>query len=284
MVPCPEGPSYLKGVFFLNPNLGYAVGCEYILKYDGANWKVDYVCEGAALEDIWFNGPDDGWACGWQHEGGVLLRYDGRRWGRFEHNTAANAFYALHFSNPNDGWAAGFGICRWNGQRWEYVSDLTYLTDIYANSSTDVWATGVHDEKIYHYDGTAWTRVHDDPWGIELYSIFFTSPDHGWVGGMEANAGDESNIIEYRDGDWFYYLEPPWDEGIRRTVNALHFAGPNNGWAVGQETFRWDGARWWYVEPPPRSMRRGTLNDVFTLSENDAWAVGNTRTIIHYKP
>jgi len=73
IVPCPEGPSYLNGVFFLNPSLGYAVGCEYILKYDGEEWKTDYVCEGAALEDVWFNAPDDGWACGWEHGGGGII-------------------------------------------------------------------------------------------------------------------------------------------------------------------------------------------------------------------
>jgi len=100
---------------------------------------------------------------------------------------------------------------------------------------------------------------------------------------MGVIAGDQSNLMEYENGDWRYYQEPPWDEGIRRTVNAVHFSGPNNGWAVGQTTFRWDGERWWYVEPPPRSMHRSTLNDVFALSENDAWAVGG-RTILHYEP
>jgi len=103
-IPCPEGPSYLKGVFFLNPELGYAVGCEYILKYQRGKWGVDYVCEGAALEDVWFNAPDDGWACGWDHEGAVLLRYNGRRWDRFEHNTPAKAFYSLYFLDANNGW------------------------------------------------------------------------------------------------------------------------------------------------------------------------------------
>jgi photosystem II stability/assembly factor-like uncharacterized protein len=280
IVACPEGPSYLKGVFFLNPSLGYAVGCEYVLKYDGVNWKVDYVCEGAALEDVWFNSPDDGWVCGWEHEGALLLRYDGRRWTRINHGTAAGGFYALHFLSPNEGWAAGFGICRWNGSSWEYVSDLTYLTDIFFCSPTDGWAVSKNAERIYHYDGTTWTRVHDDPWGLELYSVWFTSPDHGWAGGSEANAIDESNIMEYKNGKWRYYLEPPWEEGIKRDVYGLHFSDPNNGWAVGQTTYRWDGDNWVHVKPP---RRRGMIYDVFTISENDAWAVGDGRTIFHYE-
>jgi hypothetical protein len=296
VVRCPEGPSYLKGVFFPNPDLGYAVGCEYVLKYEGGRWEVDFAYKenngrySVALEDVWFNGPGDGWVAGREYDietkvsTALLLHYDGSKWKRFDHGTPATSFEALHFLSADEGWAAGFGICHWNGVAWEYVSDLSYLTGIYANSPNDVWATGAYDERIYRYDGSKWTRVHDDPWGIELRSIFFTSPGRGWAGGSDANAGDESNILGYRDGEWAYYLEAPWDEGIHRIINAVHFSGPNNGWAVGQTTFRWDGERWWYVEPPPRDLHRGNLNAVFTLNVDDAWAVGNARTILHYQP
>jgi len=280
IVTYPGGPSYLKGVFFLNPNLGYAVGCEYVLKYDGVNWKVDYFCEGAALEDVWFNSPDDGWVCGWEHEGALLLRYDGRRWTRINHGTAAGGFYALHFLSPNEGWAAGFGICHWNGASWEYVSDLSYLTDIYFSSASDGWATGHKCERIYHYDGTTWTRVHDDPWGIELYSVLFTSSDHGWAGGSRTISEAQSCLMEYKNGKWGYYQLPDRRSGI----NAIHFSSPINGWAVEQSTFRWDGERWWHVKRPPPETHTGTLFDVFTLDENDAWAVGDGRTIFHYEP
>jgi photosystem II stability/assembly factor-like uncharacterized protein len=295
IVPCPEGPSYLKGVFFLNPNQGYAVGCRHILKYEGAEWKIDFAYKEnseryiVALEDVWFNAPDDGWVAGHEYDTekkvstALLLRYDGNEWKRANHGTPATGFEALYFLSPNEGWAVGFGICHWDGSNWEYVSDLTRIVDVYFNSSNDGWAVGYYDERIYHYDGATWTRVHDDPWGIKLNAISFTSQNHGWAGGWGVIADDQSNVMEYKSGKWGYYLEPPWDEGIRRDINAVHFSDPNNGWAVGQTTFRWDGERWWYVEPPPRSMHRSTLNDVFTLSENDAWAVGGV-TILHYKP
>jgi len=296
IVPCPEGPSYLNGVFFLNPDLGYAVGCRHILKYDGNKWEIDYVYrEGSerylpALMDVWFSSPDDGWVSGHEYDKetevstALLLRYDGKGWKRFEHGTPATSFYALNFINANDGWAAGFGVCHWNGEKWEYISDLTYLTDIYANSPTDVWATGAHSERIYHYDGATWTRVHDDPWGIELYGIWFTSPGHGWAAGSGVKASDQSNVMEYKEGKWRYYLGEPWNEGIRQGLNAVHFSGPNSGWAVGQMTFRWDGEQWWYFKRPPPQTHTGTMFDVFTINENDAWAVGDARTILHYEP
>ena len=45
IVPCPEGlgPGALDAVFFLKPDLGYAVGCgAFIIKYDGTTWNIDY--------------------------------------------------------------------------------------------------------------------------------------------------------------------------------------------------------------------------------------------------
>jgi len=298
IVPCPEaeGLYVLEGVYFLRRDLGYAVGCRHILKYENGQWRIDYIHrEGnerysVVLADVWFEDAKDGWVVGREYDKterttkALLLHYDGKTWKKVDHNTGATSFEAVNFLNPNEGWAAGFGICHWNGSSWEYISDLSFLTDIYFNSPTDGWATGHKCELIYHYDGSTWTRVHDDPWGIELYSVWFTSPDHGWAGGSEANAVDESNIMEYKNGKWDYYLGAAWDEGIKDYINAVHFSGPNNGWAVGQQTFRWDGERWWHVKRPPPETHTGTLFGVFTLDENDAWAVGDGRTILHYEP
>lgn len=282
VVDCPEGPSYLKGVFFLNPDLGYAVGCDYILKYEGGKWEVDYICEEAALEDVWFNAPDDGWVCGWGDGSAILLHYNGRRWERFEQNTAATSFYALHFINADEGWAAGFGICHWNGEAWEYVSDLSYLTDIYANSPADVWAVSRNSERIYHYDGSTWTRVHEGSYpSVELYAIGLSSPDRGWAGGDGCISGTQSNLLEYRNGEWVYHLDVPGGEGVRTNIDDIHFSSADCGWAVGYSTFFWDGTKWREVERPPD----GYANAVFTLSEEDAWAVGDGRyRIMHYEP
>ncbi len=121
VVACPviEGLYSLDAVFFLKPNLGYAVGCRHILKYDGNKWEVDYIYkEGSerylpALLDVWFNAPDDGWVSGHDYdtvtkEGtGLLLHYDGKGWSKIEHNTPAGSFYSLFFLNENDGWAGG---------------------------------------------------------------------------------------------------------------------------------------------------------------------------------
>jgi len=296
IVTYPGGPPYLKALFFLNGNLGYAVGCEYILKYDGAAWKIDFEYpeqEGkisASFYDVWFNAPADGWVVGTWYDKeskiqkGLIMHYDGFKWDELENIPGSIAWDSVFFLNENRGWVGGYGIARWDGKEWHYETSVGYIKDMYFDSPTDGWAVSKYSESIYHYDGTTWTRVHDDPWGIELYSIWFDSPDHGWAGGKEAKAVDQSNIMEYKNGKWRYYLGPPWEEGIKDYINAVHFSGRSNGWAVGQQTFRWDGERWWHVKRPPPETHTGTLFGVFTLDENDAWAVGDARTILHYEP
>jgi hypothetical protein len=294
IVPCPELPKLhsLTGVSFVNADLGYCVGGPYILKWDGVSWKKDYELiptppyELATCYDVFFLDEDHAWVAGGEgtaSEGKiVILRWDGNRWERVHQNLPMNYLYSIFFLDENNGWVGGDGVGRWDGSEWTYDADLSVVTDIFFNSPTDGWAVSKYSERIYHYDGSSWTLVHDDAWGIELRSICFANPGKGWAGGMNANAGDESNILEYRNGEWFYYLGPPWEEGIHRDVNAVHFSGLNNGWAVGQKTYRWDGKRWWYVDSPRPEI--GTFTDVFTISESDAWAVTDGPEILHYEP
>jgi len=288
IVPCPEGPSYLKGVFFLNPDLGYAVGCDYILKYDGKAWKVNYKYpekEGKKighLYDVWFTGANRGWAVGvWYDEEikirkGLIMRYDGFSWHEIDNIPGSTEWECVFFLDENTGWVGGYGIARWDGNEWHCETDVGFITDMYFNSSTDGWAVSKYSESIYHYDGVAWTRVHDDPWGIELYSICFTGPNHGWAGGSGTKAEDQSVLLEYNSGKWSYFpLE------VRRSgINAIHFSSPSCGWAVEQYTYYYDGDKWRYVKDPVTNF----ITDVFTLSEDDAWAVGEGRTILHYEP
>jgi len=293
IAPCPEGPSYLNGVFFLNPNSGYAVGCDYILKYDGTAWKVNYKYpekEGKKIGhfyDVTFTAVDDGWvAGGWYDEENnirksLIMHYDGAKWDECESIPGSISWECVFFLDENNGWVGGYGIARWDGKEWHYETNVGFITDMYFNSPTDGWAVSKYSERIYHYDGTTWMRVHDDPWGIELYSIWFTSPDHGWAGGMDCISGTQSNLMEYRNGKWRYFLDLPGGEGIRTNIDDIHFSAADCGWAVGYSTFFWDGTKWREVKRPPD----GYPNAVFTLSEEDAWAVGDGRyRIMHYEP
>jgi photosystem II stability/assembly factor-like uncharacterized protein len=289
IVPCPEGPSYLKSVFFLNPDLGYAVGCRHILKYNGANWEIDYVYPkdpekySVGFHGVWFNGRNDGWVVGsWYDienkiQKGLILHYDGSTWKEVDHNTPSVWFEDVFFLDKNRGWVAGYGIAQWDGNEWTYETDIAFITDMFFNSPTDGWAVSKYSERIYHYDGTTWKKAHEDSWGVELSSVFFVTPDHGWAGANRGvKSGAQSPLLEYKDGKWSYFqLE------IRRSgINAIHFSSPNCGWAAEQYTYYHDGNKWKYVKDPVTNF----ITDVFTLSEDDAWAVGEGRTILHYQP
>jgi hypothetical protein len=264
------------------------------LKWDGVTWKKDYELiptppnDLASCYDVYFLNKDDGWVAageGTASEGKVvILHWDGKSWKSVPQSLPMDYLYCIFFLDENNGWVGGDGIAKWDGSNWVYETAIYAVEDIFISSPTDGWAVSKSSERIYHYDGSTWTRVHEDAWGIELRSIFFTSPDHGWAAGSGVVSGAQSNIIEYKNGKWVYYREPPWDEGIRRTVNAVHFSSANNGWAVGQKTFLWDGERWWYVEDPPPETHFGIFNDVFTLNEKDAWAVTDGARILHYEP
>jgi len=282
-IPCPEGPSYLEAVFFLKPNLGYAVGCRHILKYDGDKWKVDFAYKenserySIAFEDVWFNDPEDGWVVGneWDNEkresSALLLHYNGLYWRRVIHNMPTSGLHSVFFLTPNDGWAAGTGIVHWDGDSWNYLSDIGFLEDIYFNTPNDGWAVSYYGPKIYHYDGATWEKVFEQSMH-HGFGMYFQNENRGWA------AGGRTLLLEYVNGKWTEYT---------RTENlayceAVHFAADGAGWAVGQRTYKWNESenKWLYVEAP---FPRGTLYDVFVLSEGDAWAVGDAQ-ILHYQP
>ena len=212
----------------------------------------------------------------------MIMHYDGVKWKEVENIAGGVWWECVFFLDENNGWVGGYGIARWDGKEWQYETNAGFITDMYFNSPTDGWAVSKYSERIYHYDGTTWTRVHEGTYpSVELYAISFSSPEHGWAGGMGCISGTQSNLMEYRNGDWRYFLELPGGEGIRTNIDDIHFSAADCGWAVGYSTFFWDGTKWREVERPPD----GYPNAVFTLSEEDAWAVGEGRyRIMHYEP
>jgi hypothetical protein len=279
-VPRPEGlgPGALDGVFFLNPDLGYAVGCgASIIKYDGSSWKIEYSypTPGTGFGDVCFNGPEDGWVVGVWGNGveqkGLIVHYDGREWKAVDNIPGSTWWECVFFLDENNGWVGGYGIARWDGNEWRYETDIGFITDMYFKSPTDGWAINYYGPKIYHYDGVTWEKVFEQSMH-HGYSIYFRNENRGCA------AGGRTLLLEYVNRKWTEYT---------RTENlayceAVHFAPDGAGWAVGQRTYKWNEAqnKWLYVEAP---FPRGTLYDVFVLNEGDAWAVGDAQ-ILHYQP
>jgi hypothetical protein len=95
----------------------------------------------------------------------------------------------------------------WNGRNWQavatpnpsYCDEHSYLTDISALSSTDIWASGWCESSIRHadqgyiehWDGSAWTIQADDvfPAGSELYGVSASDSGNVWAVGLQSGAG-----------------------------------------------------------------------------------------------
>jgi hypothetical protein len=142
------------------------------------------------------------------------------------------------------------------------------LYSISAGASNDVWvaanAPGPTGGRVYHYDGTAWSRLLE---GLApVFGISALDPAHVWVVGV-------SGTIRFYDG-------AAWHDqsvGAAGTLNAVFALDPANVWAVGQGgTVKFfDGTAW-----RDRSIAGAPeLKSVFALDVGHAWATGVNGTV-----
>lgn len=151
------------------------------LHWSGRAWRVVHGFPGRNIDDAEVIGPSDVWVFSAIYTGlgsptnHTTWHYNGRTWSRVA--GAASLEYASATS-ASDIWAAGYAeIGHWNGSAWHKVSVARQLprrtqycaplvTDLYAVSATDVWATGWQGCQdtgglavLLHYVGGRWHRV-----------------------------------------------------------------------------------------------------------------------------
>lgn len=149
--------------------------------WNGLAWRVVPRFPGRNIDDAVVIGPTDVWVFSAVfNEVGATTNhttwhYNGRTWTRVA--AAAWLEYASSTS-ATDIWAAGYGVIgHWDGSAWHKVSVARLLprhtqycaplvTDIYAVSATNAWATGWQGCQdtgglavLLHYTGGRWHRV-----------------------------------------------------------------------------------------------------------------------------
>jgi len=171
----------LFDVFFVTPDVGWAVGVKEDIDFCIGNW------------------------CG--KSNGAIFQYYNGSW------TSVNPFSVnplddyqwmltkVHFTSSNEGWATGVGGL-FDGTNYSYVygvllhyyngnwtnidplkiSSKWYLTDVYFPSPQNGWAVGVDDEYyrgvLLHYLNGSWTSIPPPNTGSQYYrfiSVHFTS-------------------------------------------------------------------------------------------------------------
>jgi hypothetical protein len=129
---------------------GWAVGAQYIYRWDGNVWTeypnnfdADYYSVVAIDEnDAWIVGKT------YTSNEGIILHWDGKNWSIAYQ--AELGLYAIAMVNQDFGWAVGGNyenakggglILHWNGKSWQKVVSPTSLPlkSVWADSETDGW-------------------------------------------------------------------------------------------------------------------------------------------------
>ena len=183
---------------------------------------------------------------------------------------------------------------RWDGTQWAVVPSPnygtfdSYLLDVDALATNDIWAVGRADDDsqfrnvtlVLHWDGTQWSVV-PSPNPGQYYEYYLEAvdayaPGDVWATGTFYVGEKEQGFALHWDGtQWTRliaaYLPPSnfLSDVAVRGANDVWFAGTGPNGAVVE---RWDGSQWHVAELP--SARNAGLTALALGSTNEAWSIG----------
>jgi len=311
----------LLSVFMVSSTEGWAGGAAgttgTILHYSGGTWTAlpTNQIPTAPVSKFNFNSvfatsATDIWAVG---SAGVILHWDGVNWGTVTSPTIDN-FTSISFGpplagpiNPNDGWAVGNAsevgeptIYHWNGFMWTKgvaIGTSNNLNSVFMLSGGDVWTVGggfhttascsaVPCPVILHFAGGSWNTVTPPPGSYILKSVFMVSSSEGWAVGEQVGSPHPTGILLHYTvtggvGTWAIFPAPS-SPSPTPPLNSIFMLGPNEGWAVGDNSTILHytvtgGVGTWNtvsVSGTPFLSQYANLTSVFMLSPTSGWIVG----------
>ena len=238
-----------------------------LLRWDGNEWdRVDTVVlspqtvwpfnprsgspadiDGVSENDVWAVGIATG-----NGDGGsspcLALHWDGSDWTEVNvpPTSGDQQFEAVAAIATDDVWAVGYGdggpggrkalTFHWDGSEWSHVQNpaesllWTFLYDVVAVASDDVWAAGeVLGETLFmHWNGSSWTVV-ESPGTEVIYGLAAVASDDVWAVGWP-----DSYYYHWDGVSWAQVEGPevPGGTSINLT-GGLAAAGPCDVWGVG---------------------------------------------------
>jgi photosystem II stability/assembly factor-like uncharacterized protein len=264
-VPNPD----IYGIYMLSSSEGWAVGgntaspAPAALKWDGNSWTSMPVAACACtLRSVYMisgGTGGDGWAVGTL---GLIYRYQSGSWVQFTTAPSGQDLNSVFISNAGNNLNAGWA-----------VGNLGTLLKLSITNGVPSWNT-------FGIPGITTQN---------LYGVFFTDSNHGWI------VGDSATIVSTTDGG------NTWSGGTGQVINAPSGtvlksvyidtygtgSGNGDGWAVGQDGStppnavfaHWNGQSWTAVSVDP-SLRASVtpfglgLTSVYLTSPVDGFAVG----------
>ena len=146
-----------------------------------------------------------------------------------------------------------------------------------ASSPSDIWAVGVDDQFLMHFDGTTWTAF-SVPSTNFLSGVADISPTEAWaVGTVGAYA---QTIFRWDGTQWSLFPGPVFPSGDESSLVAMTAISANDIWATGWLLSdsgqrggllfeHWDGTSW-SATVGPQGYPLGIAAD----ATSDVWVVG----------
>ncbi len=216
----------------------------------GESWNNVFTDGSANLMGLYFLNNNIGWAVGGDHDNhGVVYKTtdSGQNWTDQSFATDRD-IYSVYFIDENTGWLAAGKLDRWNpleingviykttdgGAHWEEkYTGLHNIKDIYFLNSSDGIAVGEYGKILRTTDGgDSWTEIDIDS-EVGLNSITFVDTNNGWAGGFKNSDPDQSVVYKTIDGgtSWSETILPT--NNMPNQINQIKFLDNSNGWAVG---------------------------------------------------
>lgn len=210
--------SSLKDIFFIDNNIGWAVGSSFMKTIDGGLHWTAQLSGSYPLNSVFFIDANNGWSVG---DYNTIRRTvnGGQTW---ESNSccASRTYRDVFFSNPNKGFAVGGeGVSGYivksidGGKNWSdlFTAPSKPLRAIYLNNENLGWVVG-DGGNIYKTvnGGNSWQYVNSGT-NKDLYDVYFFSETNGLI------VGRGGTILRTSNGglSWEIYSANTTDDFIK---------------------------------------------------------------------
>jgi len=307
----PAQVGTLRGLFFLTPSDGWAVGVgtttqpgvvTNIVHWSGTwgaggSWTMKATPPAALPFDLFSvyvvsntATPIGGYAVGGNPGAGIILFWDGANWNPYGGAVPGAILRSVWMISNTDAWAVGdvIGVnptvirlsgTTWGGPMSISALGVSSLRSVVATDSSHAWAVGLFGSStnaIKWVDPT-WSAV-ATPIFADLYSIRKDATGNDfWA------VGAGGTIMRSMDGtSWTAWSSPvgPWTWlPFSPDLYSIFMRTADDTWAVGMSgaIIHWDGNSWSSYASSPTT---NNLRSVHTTSATSGWAVGDTGTIL----
>ncbi len=285
-----RGDAALRDVFFLNHDLGWAVGDQgTILRTEdgGRSWNLSPVDASCSLRSVHFVDEQNGWAAGGQavplvdRTHAVLLRSgDGGRTWRPIGGTLLPAIREMRMVNANSGWAwgtptqhfpSGIFLTEDGGSSWSDFPQRSSLRWTAVAAAQDGFVVATDQAELGVYDAGQYRPSRHPTLQQAIRKLFFFDRKHGWA------IGDREILKSDDCGQTWQGQEMPADVcDANRFEFTTAAQGGGKHWLAGSpgtyvfchdlESNQWSRAR---------TPIRSTINRLFFIDQNHGWAVGD---------